>query len=207
MFQIDIKQLVPKFLLADKDGYAVAKAIETALNQANAILQQGVECLISTDAMPEWRLDELAREYGCPYDYSASVDAKRRWIADALVFSGMYGTEEIICRYLEGYFDSARVAEAWEYGGEPYHFRMHLTGEWTAENILWSIQAIQAVKNVRSVLDGFRFLCEPRRDIFVGCASFSLEKGRFIVSDQNWYVDERAEMLMDETDTQLIVEE
>ena len=36
MFQVDITKWVPKFLLADKNGYAIAKAMEAGLQYMNA---------------------------------------------------------------------------------------------------------------------------------------------------------------------------
>ena len=90
MFKINIEQWVPKFILDDKNGYALAKAIEAALQYMNDKVEEGFNCLTNTDEMPEWRLDELAWEYCCPYDYSADITAKRRWIHDAEKLYSMY---------------------------------------------------------------------------------------------------------------------
>lgn len=211
MFKINIEQWVPKFILDDKNGYALAKAIEAALQYMNDKVEEGFNCLTNTDEMPEWRLDELAWEYCCPYDYSADITAKRRWIHDAEKLYSMYGTREAIYQYLAGYFDSVSLEEAWEYGGDPYHFRVLFSGGWDPDSVAWATKAIGTVKNVRSILDLYRFISKWTRNLYVGCAFYSEEKGTFQVAavdmtGVDWYVDEFEEMLLDENGVLLIVE-
>lgn len=153
MFTFDITKWVPRFLLNDKNGYALAKAIEAALQMMNDIIDQGVNCLTDYETMPEWRLDELAWELNCLYDYHADVETKRQWIINAIPYYRLYGTPEAIYKYIGGYFDSIEVEESWVYNGEPYHFRVMVDGEWNPENEAWARKAIDKAKNVRSVLD------------------------------------------------------
>ena len=153
MFDIDIRQLIPKFILNDKNGYAMAKAIEAALKYFLTKCQDGLDCVQNVDNMPEWRLDEMAWELNCLYDFSASVEAKRKWIQDAIPLFASYGTPSAIYNLLAGYFDDIEVEEYWQYGGDPYHFRVTLSGEWTDEHELWARRAIEESKNVRSVMD------------------------------------------------------
>ena len=157
MFDFDVRDLFPNFLLADKNGYAMAKAIEAGLKYFLKTCRQGLDCIQNPDEMPEWRLDEMAWEYNILYDYSADIETKRNWIKNALQFYSLYGTAEGIVKYLEAAFDSASVEEWWEYGGEPYHFRVNATGEWSEEAEAWAMKSINAVKNVRSVLDTITF--------------------------------------------------
>ena len=67
---VNITRLFPSFLLDDRNGYAMAKAIERMLNILLETIQTGLSCVKNIDSMPEWRLDELAWEQGCLYDYS-----------------------------------------------------------------------------------------------------------------------------------------
>ena len=152
-FDIHIERWLPKFILRDKNGYAIAKAIEAGLNMMNTIVQEGVQNLIDVNCMPEWALDEKAWEYNIIYDYSAPVETKRGWVRDAFTMHSLYGTPAGIIKYLEPYFDNATVQEWWEYEASPYHFRVVLAAERTAENDAWAHKAINQVKNVRSILD------------------------------------------------------
>jgi P2-related tail formation protein len=157
MIEFEIHDLFPDFLLADRNGYAMAKAIMRGLEMMCETVQNGLDIVLDVDKMPEWRLDEMAWELGCLFDYNADIETKRRWIRDAMPMYSALGTPRAIYNYLEGYFDHVELEENWEYGGEPYHFRVNVTGEWSQELDDWVKKAIATVKNVRSVLDTVTF--------------------------------------------------
>lgn len=67
---------------------------------------------------------------------------------------------------------SRLVTEWFEYGGEPYHFRIDLL---TAPNITQDdtarlLAVVNASKNVRSVLDELRFRREAQNDMYYASA-------------------------------------
>lgn len=155
--QFDISRLVPKFIYSDRNGYALSKAIERAFEYVADAVEAGIALIMDVDTMPEWRLDELAHEYNCLYDYTADIDIKRNWIRNAMPYYSLYGTVAGVLQYLEGRFDSAKVEEWWQYDGDPFHFRIILTGEYSDEAALWAEKAAAATKNVRSVLDYIQF--------------------------------------------------
>ena len=175
MFKFEAENMIPQFIRNDKNGHAVAKAIEAAMNAMNGIIEDGVKCLNDYDDMPEWRLDELAWETNCLYDYSAGVDVKREWIRNAIPIYRLYGTPAAISRYLRGYFGAVDVEEGADYGGEAYHFRVSVAGDWTPENEAWARKAIDGAKSVRSVLDELRAGHRAR----IGIRAEGMIKGRF----------------------------
>lgn len=181
MFDFDITKWTPKFILADRNGYALAKAMEAGLTRLNKAVLQGTEILTDPGKMPEWRLDELAWEYGCPYDPGADIESKRHWIANAMQLYKLWGTKEAIVAYLAGFFEEAAVEECWEYEGDPFHFRVNLRGKGTEENMHWATKAIGIVKSTRSVLDGFRFENLLTSGAYEGCAVYAVEQGRLRV--------------------------
>ena len=151
----NVERLIPRAMLRDKDGYALAKAIERAFEIVDEAVQTGIDIIQDPEKMPEWRLDELAQELGCLYDYSAPVEKKRYWIRNATELYNIYGTPQAIASFLEGSFAGVDVEEFWRYsGGQPYHFNVVITGaEFDAERIAWVRKVVDRVKNVRSVLD------------------------------------------------------
>ena len=152
--KIDARYLVPRFILNYKNGYALAKAMEHIFQTVADAAERGIEILQDVSKMPEWRLDERAGELGCLYDYDGSIEQKRYWIANARGLYRQYGTPQAIYSFLEGYFQNISVEENWEYGGEPFHFRVTVSGgDYNARKIAWAQKAILNVKNVRSVLD------------------------------------------------------
>lgn len=154
MVSFDIRHLVPRFIWEDRNGHALAVAMARGMGIMCSIIQDAVDCVFDVSKMQEWRLDEMAWELGCLYDYTAQIETKRRWIENAIPIFAAYGTIAAMHEYLDAYFDSLEVEEANQYGGEPYHFRIIGAGEWTEEKKQWLTAAVERVKNVRSVLDG-----------------------------------------------------
>lgn len=185
MFTFRAEQWVPQFILNDKNGYALAKAIEAAVQYMNDKVQQGFDCLTNFDKMPEWRLDELAWETNCLYDYSADVETKRRWIKNAIPLYRLYGTPQAVYQYIGSYFDDIDLEENWIYDGDPFHFRVTVDGEWTPENEAWARRAIATAKNVRSVLDSLRI----GQKCLIGIAAEGKVYARFaypLTGAENW---------------------
>lgn len=149
----EIEKLVPAFLMADRNGRAIAKAIERAFQIVEAAAEEAYGIVTDPDLMPEWRLDERAGELNCVYDYNGTVEQKRYWIKNASKLYSVYGTPQAIYNFLEGYFQDVTVSEWFDYGGSPYHFRVTLSGEMTEERLAWARKAIAGVQNARSVLD------------------------------------------------------
>ena len=153
MIDFRLKDIVPRFILRDRNGYAVAKAIETGLKEYLRIAQEALDTWGDPEKMPEWRLDELAWEYGIVYDYSAQISEKRKWIANAYNFYRIMGTPAGVIEHLKAKFDTVKLTEWWEYDGEPYHFKVEVNGDWDANIAAWTAEAINRVKNLRSTLD------------------------------------------------------
>ena len=210
MFPFDVTQFLPRFILKDNNGYALAKAIQAGVQIMNDTIQDGVKRIYDVDSMPEWRLDEMAWEYNIPYDYKADIEIKREWVRNAQSLSKLYGTPDGIVRYMAGYFESAELEENWEYGGDPFHFRVKFPGSWTPDKVAWATRAIQTVKNVRSVLDTYTFIGKWLHDLYVGCALYTHEAVTYqipvVVIENDWYIDENSDMLLDEKGILLIVE-
>lgn len=175
MFQFDVEQHVPSFLLSDKNGFALAMAIKAAMQYANDRAEFGIRCILDYDKMPEWRLDEIAWEYNCLYDYGADIETKRKWIKNAVPLYRMFGTVQAIYKYVGSYFSGMDVEENWQYGGEPFHFRVTVEGAWTPETERWVRKAVGEAQNVRSALDSLRL----GHKCFIGVMGEGQVLGRF----------------------------
>ena len=185
MFVFDVGKFVPKFILADRNGYAIARAIQAAVDYTNNAVRTGVNLINDFETMPEWRLDELAWETNCLYDYGADIETKRQWIIDAVPLYRLFGTPAAVYKYIGSYFDDIELEENWSYNGEPFHFRVMVDGEWTPENEAWARKAINTARNVRSVLDSLSI----GNKCFVGITAECEVLGRFaypMTGTQNW---------------------
>lgn len=129
---MDITPFVPRFILNDRIGYAMAKALEAGINYMLDVAALGRNTLYNVDEMPEWRLDELASEYNVPYDFSASVDVKRSVIRNVGYLSRMIGTASGLETYLSGIYPGVQA----EPGTMPFTFFVYLP-EGAGDNEAW----------------------------------------------------------------------
>ena len=199
MITYDIYQLFPKFILRDKNGYAMAKAIKAALDYFLNKCQDGIDTVLNVDKMPEWRLDEMAWEYNVPYDYTARIEQKREWVRKAIPMYRILGTKEAILQYLEGYFGEVEVEENWQYSGDPFHFRVTVGGEWTPDTEDWATEAVNRVKSLRSILDDMRIGCKATlaitatgeiKERFQYPSAGELWAGEYPTENVKWEIDE-----------------
>ena len=149
----DIRQIFPKYILNDRNGYALAKAIEKCFRIAAKAAEDGINTILDPDKMPEWRLDELAREYNCLYDFKGTLEQKRGWIKNAPMYFSKHGTPEGIRQYLGVYFGEAQILEWFENNLTAGYFDVQVMGVRSDENEAWIRAAVEKAKNVRSVLN------------------------------------------------------
>ncbi|GAK06023.1 putative phage tail protein [Geomicrobium sp. JCM 19037] len=100
-------------------------------------------------------LDHLAFTFSVDaYERSMGLETKRELISDAVFLHQTRGTPAAVERLITTLFNDGRVEEWWEYGGEPYMFRV-ITNNPSAnqERALEFIRAVNAVKNMRSHLE------------------------------------------------------
>ena len=145
---------VPRFILNDRNGYAIAKTMDVLVTRLCRDIEAADVCLTDPENMPEWALDEYAYGLGLTwYDKTADIEVKRKWILEAHTMRYCIGTKDAIHYLLSGFYDDCEVEEYWQYDGEPYHFRVSVSGEWTAANEKWTRNVLRYVKNLRSILD------------------------------------------------------
>ncbi len=128
------------------------------------------------DELPESLLDILAKDLKVDwYNYDSSIETKRSVIKNNFYVHKHLGTVGAVRRALAGLFTDSRLFEPWEYGGQPYHFRIVVNGPWSEERQTWALQAIEKSKNVRSWLDNITFHLpelSDRKELFVGIALY-----------------------------------
>lgn len=173
MFKADVSKTVPWFIRNDKNGRALAKALEAGAQMMNDVVAQGVGCIVDYDGMPEWRLDELAWETNCLYDYNAGIDEKRKWIKSATPWYQAYGTPLAVKWLISVALGGGELLEWFEYGGEPYHFKIVAASGMDEGMDEYFYKMLLKVKNVRSQLDGIHANCVINKTLHSGAAQVS----------------------------------
>lgn len=146
--------LMPRFMRDDETTVALCKAIEAQMKNAVTAKNDSLILPFIEDA-PEWLLDELAWERNITwYDTAAPVDVKRRVIQSSYFVKRHLGTAAAVERTIADYFGDGSIEEWFEYGGQPYMFRVYTTNsEATEEQADMFRLALNATKNVRSHLE------------------------------------------------------
>ena len=161
---------LPPTLAADESIQNLCPVIDAKLqeisNTINAILLwQNIELL------PEKIIDELAWQFHVDfYDYNAAKSKKISLVKKAIPWHKIKGTPAAVEAVCTEVFQSAQVLENWEYGGEPYRFRVGKITERILNNTVIDslVRTINETKNTRSWLDGLIFYRQINGGIYYG---------------------------------------
>lgn len=158
---IDLIKLMPEFMKSDEAVKALSDTISRmlveALGEADAQTVYGNE-----DSLSEPQCDELAWEWDIDwYDYNLSLQEKRATIKTAANVKRKRGTKGAVVEFLRSVYGSGELLEWYEYGGQPYHFKLRTDETRTPETEAIFTKRINQIKNARSVLDAV----ETRRQV------------------------------------------
>lgn len=180
MILVDVSHLVPAFILNDRNGYAVAKAVEKGMQIFCQILQDGIDTVTSVDKMPEWMLDELAWEQNIAWwDSDYSLEEKRKTIKDCRKVYRTIGTKAAVETAISAIYPDTKVSEWWEYNGSPFHFKLLINSTFeiiNSEKHNRVIEKLNNYKNLRSVLDDVEYFDAGATAMqYVGTAAMASE--------------------------------
>ena len=164
--------ILPENLLADAQIYAAARALDDELQKVTVATRDAL-ILPRIDELSEEVIDILAWQWHVDfYEPSMSIDTKRRLVCESIAQHRIKGTKAAVEKMVQTVFKEGVVSEWFEYGGEPYHFRIDLL---TASNITQDdtarlLAVVNAAKNVRSCLDELRFRRETHNTAHLASA-------------------------------------
>jgi phage tail P2-like protein len=118
--------------------------------------------------LPDSILNELAYQFHIDfYREYFDHDTKVKLIESSIATHKIKGTPYAVEKVCTDIFKSAKVVENWEYGGEPYHFKVSFIKEAVTDvsKIDSLMEAISSTKNVRSWCDEIGFITETNNDI------------------------------------------
>ena len=151
---VDLLALQTKFMQQDSTVQGMCAALTPQLRDLAAEVKN---CLILTriDELQEEILDELAYERHIEwYDATASIEVKRSLIKNSDMVHAYLGTPYAVEQVVRDYFGLATVKEWFEYGGEPFCFKVIVANQSVSgEQAKRFTKALDAVKNIRSRMD------------------------------------------------------
>ena len=121
---VDILELLPSWMAEESDVKALAVGTNDEAKEAyreSLLLSRWNKI----DQLGEEYLDSLAKELNVPwYRTDADIEAKRRIIKNSDLVHKILGTKKAVEMVVNDYFENGEVREWYEYGGDPYHFRV-----------------------------------------------------------------------------------
>jgi phage tail protein I len=115
----------------------------------------------SIDTESESVIDHLAYQLHVDdYDSGLPIATKRELVKNSIDIHRHKGTPYAVEKAVQTVYSDSKIAEWFEYGGNPYYFKVTLiTAPLTGEaDITKLVRAINTAKNVRSWLDGIEFI-------------------------------------------------
>ena len=161
----NLVETLPLALRNDPSVVALAEALADVLV---ARLPEIDRLLIypAIDTLDEPLLDILAYDYKVDWwDPEYTLEEKRRTLKDSWRVHKTLGTKAAVEMAVSAIYPNTQVVEWWEYGGEPYHFRLHINV--SDDNIESDKQRrvlsrLDTYKNLRSHLDTINYRMTAR---------------------------------------------
>ncbi|RTQ95599.1 phage tail protein I [Lysinibacillus telephonicus] len=165
IYEVQLMDLLPESLKNDPDIIAASKAVDLGFSVVvNAVDKSLI--LPRIDQLESDVLDHVAYFFHVDfYDRSLDIETKRKLIKESVYIHQIKGTPAAVEILIETLFDEGTVEEWFDYGGNPYRFRVVTSNQSvTQERAEEFLRALNTVKNTRSHLDSVIILQTEQMD-------------------------------------------
>lgn len=154
IYSIRFEDILPESLKSDPLVKALAESITPELQ---AVSGEIIQCILMSriDYLAEDVVDLLAWQMHIDwYDSAADITIKRQLVKSAYRIHRHRGTPAAVEEVIQIYFGDGYVQEWFEYGGDPYRFKVVTSNpSVTAELANQFISVLNSAKNTRSHLE------------------------------------------------------
>lgn len=172
-FDGQITDILPRNFTQDP----AVQAFSAAIREGTRLLYKYTQaCYIycSIETAPEHVIDLLAKELRTQYYGDAmELDVKRGLVRNTLIWYMTSGTPAAVEELVAIVFGEGEVAEWFEYGGDPYWFKIKTNAIMTEDMLTFFSDMIRRVKNTRSHIEAIEIHRTIEQTIYTGacCAS------------------------------------
>ena len=168
----NLMRTLPEVLREDDNMRALAAAIADALSDERA-RTKAIKMYVRIMTLPEKLLDILAHDFKVDWwDADMTVVQKRRVLAASWAVHRTLGTAGAVKKALSSEFAGAEVREWYEYGGDPYWFKVDIDisddAYATSARIERAVGRIPVYKNLRSHLEEINLVQRTRAGVAAG---------------------------------------
>ncbi|MCD8355855.1 MAG: phage tail protein I [Clostridia bacterium] len=214
IYDVPLNQTLPPALQFDTRVVALSTAISAMLQNHADILTWTIGIYYRIEELDETMLDILAADLHADwYDYDGSIEQKRAVIKNNVAIHRKMGTVAGLKTVIESVMGTAELEEWFQYGGEPYYFRVLVNADDIIEQQLFFklLQAIKIYKPVRAHLDKVVAHSMLETQIVTGIASqiqlkIAEKMDSFTLDDIVWLLDENENLLLDQDGNVLTID-
>lgn len=156
------------------------QALSYAIREGTRLLYQYTQLIYiysNIDALPEKALDLLALELRTQYyDDELPIESKRSLVKGTLIWYTKAGTPEAVEELIAAVFGEGSVKEWFEYGGDPYYFKVITNATMTPDMMDTFSELIRRVKNTRSHIEAIEIHREVDFPQYAGTVPFPIYK-------------------------------
>lgn len=161
------------------------QALSLALREGTRLLYryaQTVYIYCSIDTAPEKVVDLLAAELRTQYyDQGLPLDTKRALVRNTLIWYMTAGTPAAVEELVAVVFGEGEVKEWFEYGAEPYWFKIVTNALLTEDAITYFTEMIRRVKNTRSHIGAIEVHRTIDETVYAGACAFAVSRPPAII--------------------------
>lgn len=175
---------LPLALRGDPSVVALAEALSTVLIDRLPEIDQ-LLIYPAIDTLDEPLLDILAHDFKVDWwDPNYSLEEKRRTLKDSWRVHKILGTKAAVEMAIRAIYPLTTVEEWFQYGGEPYHFRLNIditSDSGDRERQRRVLERLNFYKSLRSHNDGVRYFLMPEK-------AWAVARGGFVGSRREIHV-------------------
>lgn len=193
----EMLQVMPEPLKYKAEVVALSYAIKRAIGKMVGYAERA-SVYAAIDKLPEDILDLLAVELRAQYyDENMDISTKREIVKKTMLWYHRAGTPSAVEELISAVFGEGEISEWFEYGGEPYHFKIKTDAVLSASDMEYFEKIIRNVKNVRSHLEEIQLSREHEGQAYAGCHIISNGRGCVVEDD----IDTAVEVLREHWET------
>lgn len=153
IFNADLTKLVSQSFLEDEKAKQICEVINTELQSLMANVHFA-ESAYDVDNATEAVLEHIAWQLNSELFFLGSTLAeKKRLVKEAIKLHRKKGTKYAVEKSIQMIIPNAKVEEWFEYGGNPYYFKVNNVESRSLREILVIISLINTMKSLRSWID------------------------------------------------------
>ena len=171
LYDFNLKDTLPSSIDNDENIRALAEVVTLRLIDLMSMVDK-LTILSHLNELITPILDEVAWHLHVDfYDEAATREQKIKLILNSITWHRRKGTVGLVEEAIGELYSECEVIENWNYeGGQPYHFKLQMTGYMMTPNIRERVlRILEFVKNKRSWLDDIEYVHDiDSKGIYIG---------------------------------------